>query len=325
MTHTPLLNVENLAVHFPIGDGLFRRSNGSVKAVDGVSFSLNEGETLGLVGESGCGKSTLGNAILRLVDATAGQILFKGEDLSKLKSERLRQARFHMQMIFQDPYASLNPRMLVGDSIGEPLLVHGLLQGEALRARVISLFERVGLGREHIDRYPHQFSGGQRQRLVIARALALSPSLIVCDEPVSALDVSVRSQILNLLVELQRSMGLAYLLISHDLSVVRHISDRVAVMYLGRIVEITDRDTLYQSPQHPYTQALMSAIPDPVSRAKRSRQRIVLSGEVPSPSNPPSGCTFHTRCPIARASCATSAPTLEIKSNGAKVACHLVD
>ena len=325
MTHTPLLNVENLAVHFPIGDGLFRRSNGSVKAVDGVSFSLNEGETLGLVGESGCGKSTLGNAILRLVDATAGQILFKGEDLSKLKSERLRQARFHMQMIFQDPYASLNPRMLVGESIGEPLLVHGLLQGEALRARVISLFERVGLGREHIDRYPHQFSGGQRQRLVLARALALSPSLIVCDEPVSALDVSVRSQILNLLVELQRSMGLAYLLISHDLSVVRHISDRVAVMYLGRIVEIADRDALYLSPQHPYTQALMSAIPDPVSRAKRSRQRIVLSGEVPSPSNPPSGCTFHTRCPIARASCATSAPTLEIKSNGAKVACHLVD
>ena len=325
MTNAPLLSVNNLAVHFPVGDGLFKSAHNVVKAVDGVSFSLNEGETLGLVGESGCGKSTLGNAILRLVAPSAGQILFKGQDLASLSPEALRQARFHMQMIFQDPYASLNPRISVGSSVGEPLLVHGLLKGEALRERVKTLFERVGLDRDHIDRYPHQFSGGQRQRLVIARALALSPSLIICDEPVSALDVSVRSQILNLLVELQKTMGLAYLLISHDLSVVRHISDRVAVMYLGRIVEIADRDNLYHQPQHPYTQALMSAIPDPVSRRRRTRQRIVLTGEVPSPSHPPTGCTFHTRCPIAQDHCATMAPSLETKSNGAKVACHLVD
>ena len=325
MSNKSLLNIDNLAVHFPIGDGLMRRANGYVKAVDGVSFSLEKGETLGLVGESGCGKSTLGNAILRLVEPSAGHILFKGQDLAALSPQALRQARFHMQMIFQDPYASLNPRMSVGASVGEPLLVHGLLKGEALRDRVISLFERVGLGREHIDRYPHQFSGGQRQRLVIARALALNPSLIVCDEPVSALDVSVRSQILNLLVELQRSMGLAYLLISHDLSVVRHISDRVAVMYLGRIVEMADRDTLYRQPLHPYTRALMSAIPDPVSRARRNRQRIVLSGEVPSPSNPPAGCNFHTRCPIAKDQCTQIAPILELKSNGTQVACHLVE
>ncbi len=325
MSNKSLLNIDNLAVHFPIGDGLMRRANGYVKAVDGVSFSLEKGETLGLVGESGCGKSTLGNAILRLVEPSAGHILFKGQDLAALSPQALRQARFHMQMIFQDPYASLNPRMSVGASVGEPLLVHGLLKGEALRDRVISLFERVGLGREHIDRYPHQFSGGQRQRLVIARALALNPSLIVCDEPVSALDVSVRSQILNLLVELQRSMGLAYLLISHDLSVVRHISDRVAVMYLGRIVEMADRDTLYRQPLHPYTRALMSAIPDPVSRARRNRQRIVLSGEVPSPSNPPAGCNFHSRCPIAKDQCTKIAPILELKSNGTQVACHLVE
>jgi oligopeptide transport system ATP-binding protein len=325
MSNKSLLNIDNLAVHFPIGDGLIRRANGYVKAVDGVSFSLEKGETLGLVGESGCGKSTLGNAILRLVEPSVGHILFKGQDLAALSPQALRQARFHMQMIFQDPYASLNPRMSVGASVGEPLLVHGLLKGEALRDRVISLFERVGLGREHIDRYPHQFSGGQRQRLVIARALALNPSLIVCDEPVSALDVSVRSQILNLLVELQRSMGLAYLLISHDLSVVRHISDRVAVMYLGRIVEMADRDTLYRQPLHPYTRALMSAIPDPVSRARRNRQRIVLSGEVPSPSNPPAGCNFHSRCPIAKDQCTKIAPILELKSNGTQVACHLVE
>jgi oligopeptide transport system ATP-binding protein len=325
MSNKSLLNIDNLAVHFPIGDGLIRRANGYVKAVDGVSFSLEKGETLGLVGESGCGKSTLGNAILRLVEPSVGHILFNGQDLAALSPQALRQARFHMQMIFQDPYASLNPRMSVGASVGEPLLVHGLLKGEALRDRVISLFERVGLGREHIDRYPHQFSGGQRQRLVIARALALNPSLIVCDEPVSALDVSVRSQILNLLVELQRSMGLAYLLISHDLSVVRHISDRVAVMYLGRIVEMADRDTLYRQPLHPYTRALMSAIPDPVSRARRNRQRIVLSGEVPSPSNPPAGCNFHSRCPIAKDQCTKIAPILELKSNGTQVACHLVE
>ena len=320
-----MLAIRDLAVHFVIGGGLFRRGAGHVKAVDGVSFDLAAGETLGLVGESGCGKSTLGNAILRLVEPSAGQVRFQGEDIAALDQAGLRAARYHMQMIFQDPYASLNPRISVGESVGEPLLVHGVLKGAALRQRVIELFDRVGLAAEHLDRFPHQFSGGQRQRLVIARALALSPKLIVCDEPVSALDVSVRSQILNLLVDLQQSMGLAYLLISHDLSVVRHISDRVAVMYLGRIVELAARDTLFAHPLHPYTQALMSAIPDPVSRARRTRRRIVLTGEVPSPSNPPGGCPFHTRCPIAVVRCAQDIPALLPKSSGAMVACHLAD
>ncbi|MFZ9415041.1 MAG: ABC transporter ATP-binding protein [Alphaproteobacteria bacterium] len=318
----PLLEIEDLKVHFPLRRGLFGKPSGAVRAVDGVTLSMARGETLGLVGESGCGKSTLGNAILRVVEPTSGAIRLAGIDLARLEGEELRQARRRAQMVFQDPFASLDPRMRIGDSIGEPLLVHGLAHGEELRARVGELLSRVGLEPVHAARYPHEFSGGQRQRIVIARALALSPDLVICDEPVSALDVSVRGQILNLLLELQRGLGTAFLFVSHDLSVVRHVSDRLAVMYLGRIVELAERDALFRKPRHPYTEALISAIPLPDPPAQRARRRIILSGEIPSPARPPSGCTFHTRCPMATARCRVEAPALLPREGGALVACH---
>jgi oligopeptide/dipeptide ABC transporter ATP-binding protein len=318
----PLLEVEDLRVHFPLRRGLFGRPLGAVRAVDGVTLAMARGETLGLVGESGCGKSTLGNAILRVVEPTSGAIRLAGIDLARLDGEELRQARRRAQMVFQDPFASLDPRMRIGDSIGEPLLVHGLARGEELHARVGELLRRVGLEPAHAARYPHEFSGGQRQRIVIARALALSPDLVICDEPVSALDVSVRGQILNLLLELQRGLGTAFLFVSHDLSVVRHVSDRIAVMYLGRIVELAERDALFRQPRHPYTQALISAIPLPDPVAQRARRRIILAGEIPSPARPPSGCAFHTRCPMATARCRSEAPALLPREGGALVACH---
>jgi oligopeptide/dipeptide ABC transporter ATP-binding protein len=318
----PLLEIEDLKVHFPLRRGLFGKPSGAVRAVDGVTLSMARGETLGLVGESGCGKSTLGNAILRVVEPSSGAIRLAGVDLARLEGEELRQARRRAQMVFQDPFASLDPRMRIGDSIGEPLLVHGLAHGEELRARVGELLSRVGLEPVHAARYPHEFSGGQRQRIVIARALALSPDLVICDEPVSALDVSVRGQILNLLLELQRGLGTAFLFVSHDLSVVRHVSDRIAVMYLGRIVELAERDALFRKPRHPYTEALISAIPLPDPPAQRARRRIILSGEIPSPARPPSGCTFHTRCPMATARCRVEVPALLPREGGALVACH---
>jgi oligopeptide/dipeptide ABC transporter ATP-binding protein len=318
----PLLEIEDLKVHFPLRRGLFGKPSGAVRAVDGVTLSMARGETLGLVGESGCGKSTLGNAILRVVEPTSGAIRLAGIDLARLEGEELRQARRRAQMVFQDPFASLDPRMRIGDSIGEPLLVHGLAHGEELRARVGELLRRVGLEPVHAARYPHEFSGGQRQRIVIARALALSPDLVICDEPVSALDVSVRGQILNLLLELQRGLGTAFLFVSHDLSVVRHVCDRIAVMYLGRIVELAERDALFRKPRHPYTEALISAIPLPDPPAQRARRRIILSGEIPSPARPPSGCTFPTRCPMATARCRVEAPALLPREGGALVACH---
>jgi oligopeptide/dipeptide ABC transporter ATP-binding protein len=318
-----LLAVRGLRVEYPVRAGWLARRRLTVKAVDGVDLELGPGETLGLVGESGCGKSTLGSAVLGIVRPTGGAVVFEGTDLAGLDAEGLRRARRQMQMIFQDPYGSLNPRMRVGESVGEPLLVHGLARGPALRTRVGELLELVGLEAGHADRYPHEFSGGQRQRVGIARALALEPKLVVCDEPVSALDVSVRSQVLNLLADLQRRLGVAYLFISHDLSVVRHVSDRVAVMYLGRVVELAPRDVLFARPLHPYTEALMSAIPVPDPRRQRAREQIVLRGELPRPTEPPAGCAFHTRCPLAIDICRNVAPTLEEKTPGRRVACHL--
>ncbi len=319
----PLLELDSLEVHFPIRRGWLGGTRGAIRAVDGVSLVMARGETLGLVGESGCGKSTLGNAILRNVEPTGGAIRLAGIDIAGLDRDALRTARRRMQMVFQDPFASLDARMRVGESIGEPLLVHGLARGDELRRRVGELLARVGLSPTHAERYPHEFSGGQRQRLVIARALALSPDLVICDEPVSALDVSVRGQILNLLLELQRGLGTAFLFISHDLSVVRHVSDRIAVMYLGRVVELAERDTLFSAPLHPYTQALISAIPLPDPVAQRARRRMLLAGEIPSPANPPPGCAFHTRCPFAVQRCREEAPALVRKKSGALVACHL--
>jgi oligopeptide transport system ATP-binding protein len=295
-----LLRVKDLKMYFPITQGIiFQRRVGDIKAVDGISFEIKRGETLGLVGESGCGKSTTGRAILQLHRPTAGAVEFEGMDLTQLKGEALRKMRRHIQMIFQDPYASLNPRMTVGNIVGEPLEVHNILSGKARRDRVKELLEIVGLNPYFINRYPHEFSGGQRQRIGIARALAVQPDFIVCDEPISALDVSIQAQVINLLEDLQGEFGLTYLFIAHDLAVVRHISDRIAVMYLGKIMELTDRTMLYKRPLHPYTQALLSAIPlpDPVAEEERVKKRIILQGDVPSPANPPRGCNFCTRCP----------------------------
>ncbi|NWG07153.1 MAG: dipeptide ABC transporter ATP-binding protein [Chloroflexi bacterium] len=320
-----LLRVENLMMHFPIRRGVFQRQVGAVRAVDGVSFNVKRGETLGLVGESGCGKSTTGRTILQLYRPTAGSIHFEGVDLVHFKGEELRKMRRKMQMIFQDPYASLNPRMTVAEIVGEPLMVHNVGTGKEISERVQHLLELVNLNPSFANRYPHEFSGGQRQRIGVARALALQPSFIICDEPISALDVSIQAQVVNLLEELQEQFNLTYLFIAHDLSMVKHISDRVAVMYLGVIVELADRDALYSNPLHPYTQALLSAvpIPDPVADAKR--KRTILTGDVPSPANPPSGCRFRTRCPIAEAQCAESRPEFREIKPGHFVACFFAE
>lgn len=321
-TNGILLDVKDLKMYFPVTAGVvFQRKVADVKAVDGISFYVKRGETLGLVGESGCGKSTTGRAILQLYRPTAGQVMFEGEDLTMIKGEKLRRMRRKMQMIFQDPYASLNPRQSVGSIIGEPLTIHGIAKGKEKQERVQELLRVVGLNPYFVNRYPHEFSGGQRQRIGIARALAVQPSFIICDEPISALDVSIRAQILNLLEDLQSEFNLTYLFIAHDLSVVRHISDRVAVMYLGRIVEIADRNALYENPLHPYTKALLSAvpIPDPVVEAKR--ERMILTGDVPSPVKPPPGCNFHTRCPVAIPECKDAVPPLVDKGTEHFVSC----
>lgn len=319
-----LLKVEDLKMHFPIFRGVFQRQVGAVHAVDGVSFEVMRGETLGLVGESGCGKSTTGRTILQLYKPTAGTVSFEGTDLSTLKSEEMRWMRREMQMIFQDPYASLNPRMTVGEIVGEPLIVHNVAKGGEIQDRVSHLLNLVGLNPGFSGRYPHEFSGGQRQRIGVARALALQPSFIVCDEPISALDVSIQAQVVNLLEELQEQFNLTYLFIAHDLSMVRHISKRVAVMYLGVIMELANRDDLYLEPLHPYTQALLSAVPIPDPILDANRKRVILEGDVPSPVNPPSGCRFRTRCPIADKICAESRPAFREVKAGHFVACHMV-
>jgi oligopeptide transport system ATP-binding protein len=320
-----LLLVKDLVKHFPIRRGIIiQKQVGAVHAVDGVSFNVVKGETLGLVGESGCGKSTTGRTLLQLYRPTSGQVFFEGIDLVKTKGEDLRKTRRRMQMIFQDPYASLNPRMSVGEIVGEPLLVHNMASRKEVDDRVRQLLRTVGLNPRYVDRYPHEFSGGQRQRIGVARALALEPSLIVCDEPISALDVSIQAQVINLLEDLQRNLNLTYLFIAHDLSMVRHISNRVAVMYLGVIVEMTTRDELYKHPLHPYTQALLSAVPIPDPVAEDKRRRIILEGDVPSPINPPSGCRFRTRCRLAATVCSESRPEFREVSPGHFVACHMV-
>jgi oligopeptide/dipeptide ABC transporter ATP-binding protein len=323
-TSTRLLEVTDLKKHFPIHKGVFSRVSGQVYAVDGVSFSIARGETLGLVGESGCGKSTVGRTLLRLLEPTDGSIRIDGEDITHLDREHLLPYRRRMQMIYQDPYASLNPRMSAGEIVGEPLVIHDIGTPQERRERVASLFERVGLRPEAINSYPHEFSGGQRQRIGIARALALNPELIVGDEPVSALDVSIQAQILNLLMELQDELKLSYLFVAHDLAVVEHISHRVAVMYLGRIVETTDKRSLFEMPLHPYTEALLSAVPIPKASA-RTRKRVILTGDVPSPINPPPGCHFHARCPYAMPRCKTDVPALREVKPGHLVSCHLHD
>jgi oligopeptide/dipeptide ABC transporter ATP-binding protein len=317
----PVLQVRDLKKHFPLRSGLLQRAGGTVFAVDGVSFSIDEGETLALVGESGCGKSTVGRTVLRLIEPTAGEIRIGGNDITTLTKAELRPYRRQMQIIFQDPFSSLDPRMSAGDIVAEPLRVHGIAKGAEVRNKVAELFDRVGLRKAQMDSYPHQFSGGQRQRIGIARALALQPKLIVGDEPVSALDVSIQAQVLNLMLDLQRDMGLAYLFISHNLAVVEHISHRIAVMYLGRIVEYTDKTTLFTRALHPYTEQLLLAVPVPDPRVKR--QKRMLQGDVPSPVNPPSGCHFHTRCPYAIDRCRVESPPLREVRPGQMVACHL--
>ncbi|WP_371363878.1 Oligopeptide transport ATP-binding protein OppF [Sporomusa rhizae] len=316
-----LLNVRNLYKHFPIRGGIFGRPVGAVRAVDGISFDIKKGETLGLVGESGCGKSTTGMLILRLLEMTTGEVMFEGQNVGKMNKKELRGFRRHAQIIFQDPYASLNPRMTVGEIIGEPLMLHGIASGPERAKRVEQLLNLVGLGSHQVMRYPHEFSGGQRQRIGIARALAVNPKLVVCDEPVSALDVSIQSQILNLLVELQQEMGLTYLFIAHGLNVVKHISDRIGVMYLGKLVELGEGDELISNPLHPYTKTLISAIPQPNPQAQNSR--ILLCGDVPSPANPPAGCRFHTRCPSCQTVCSEKEPEFR-QIDKRFVACHLV-
>ncbi len=320
MTTNSILRAENVVKSFPVHGGLFSREVASVKAVQGISFELKKGETLGLVGESGCGKSTLGRCLIKLLEPTAGKIFFKDQDITHYQGEQLRELRKSMQIIFQDPYASLNPRMTIGSILEEPLIIHNLFNSQKDRAdRVQELLQLVGLRPEHLSRYPHEFSGGQRQRVGIARALAVNPDLIICDEPVSALDVSIQAQVINLLMELQQKLGLTYVFIAHDLKVVEHVSTRVAVMYLGKIVEMADADQLYKNPMHPYTKALLSAIPvpDPKPRA----ERIILTGDVPSPMNPPPGCHFNPRCPIAGPECKSVAPQLLDKANQHWVSC----
>ncbi|MBI9048723.1 MAG: dipeptide ABC transporter ATP-binding protein [Anaerolineaceae bacterium] len=320
-----LMHVKDLVKHFPITQGIvFQRKIGAVHAVDGVSFDLYEGETLGLVGESGCGKSTTGRTILQLYKPTAGEVVFNDINLVDLPAEEMRKVRRELQMIFQDPYASLNPRMTVGEIVGEPLTIHHVGDAKEIKEKVMDLLDKVGLNPAFSNRYPHEFSGGQRQRIGIARALALDPKLIVCDEPISALDVSIQAQVVNLLEDLQDELGLTYLFIAHDLSMVRHISDRVAVMYLGVIVEVGDRKELYDHPMHPYTQALMSAVPIPDPTAEEKRKRIILQGDVPSPVNPPSGCRFRTRCNLAQTICAEQKPEMREITPGHFVACHMV-
>lgn len=323
MTSSTLLQVNDLKVHFPVEAGLWGRNNDTVKAVDGVSFALSRGETFSLVGESGCGKSTTALAVLRMLAVTDGTIVFDGQDITHLNQNKLRPLRRRIQMVYQDPFASLNPRMKIGDIIGEPLVVHGQ-RGDrrAFDKRVAELMDLVGLLPDMADRYPHEFSGGQRQRVGIARALALNPDLLICDEAVSALDVSIQAQILNLLMDLQQELALTYLFIAHDLSVVRHISDRVGVMYLGRLVEVASRDQLFDSPQHPYTQGLMAAVPVANPEIEASRPQQLIVGEVPSVRNPPSGCRFHPRCPIAVDACSTNTPQLLKSSDGRDIACH---
>jgi len=321
-----ILEVKDLKKYFPITKGIvIQRTVGAVKAVDGLNFFIRRGETLGLVGESGCGKSTTGRSILQLYKPTAGQVIFKGEDLTKMKRGHLRSMRRQMQIIFQDPYASLNPRMTVGAIVGEPLEIHHLASGKEKRERVQQLLRQVGLNPYFVNRYPHEFSGGQRQRIGVARALAVNPEFIVCDEPISALDVSIQAQIINLLEELQEEYNLTYLFIAHDLSVVRHISDRVAVMYLGKIVELADRDELYDNPKHPYTQALLSAVPIPDPVVEERRQRIILQGDVPSPVNPPKGCNFVTRCPRAMDICREKEPPFRDLGGEHFTACWLYE
>lgn len=320
-----IVSVTDLKKHFPIMKGVFRRQVGAIKAVDGVTFDIYRGETLGLVGESGSGKSTTGRVILQLDRATEGRVVFEGIDLTATTGNKLRSLRPRMQMIFQDPHASLNPRMTVASIIGEPLTEHNKAKGEDRKGRINELLSLVGLEPKHANRYPHEFSGGQRQRIGIARAIALNPDFIVCDEPIAALDVSIQAQVVNLLENLQDVLGLTYLFISHDLSMVRHIADRVAVMYLGKIMELATVDQLYNEPKHPYTQALLSAVPVPDPEVEATRERIILKGDIPSPANPPPGCPFNTRCPIATDLCSEKAPEWRELGSGQWVACHFAE